>query len=152
MKTNARLFKPQFLYLFLLIGIAVSFNSCNDDDDAKNFLEKYANTVWLDEDESYFRIVNDLSILAESWENYGECYDYGTLVGDHDEGTWDIIENSENKFVAHVTHEDTRFDFTITLTASNNTLTVKIESDYEDDEIIVLTSSNTDVDSLQICQ
>lgn len=153
MKTKTIFFKQRFLYLFLLLGLAISFNSCDDDDDVNSFLEMYANSTWQDsEGELFLRIVNDPSILVESWEYYEECYDYGHIG---EEGTVEIIENSENRLIAKVTYneEGFEFSFTITLTANNNNLTIVFESDdIEDSETILLISSDADVDALEECQ
>ena len=154
MKVDAKLFRKQFIYLFLLLGLAVSFNSCDDDDDDVNsFLEMYANSTWQDsEGELFLRIVNNPAILVEGWEYYEECYEYWTIGED---GTLEILENSENKLIVEITYNEDGFEisFTFTLTVNGNNLTIVFESDdIEDSETILLISSDADVDDFEECQ
>ena len=169
MKTRTKLLKKQFIYLFLLLGVAVSFNSCDDDDDANSFLEKYAGTTWeavtasptkssksktvATTSELFLRIVNDPTILVESWEYYGEmvCYEYGKIG---EEGSLEVIENSENRLVFEMTFSEDGFEFTVTVTlsVSNDKITIVFESDdFDDSETIILISSDADVDAFEKC-
>ncbi|MCK5815949.1 MAG: hypothetical protein KAH07_08395 [Flavobacteriaceae bacterium] len=164
--------KQPLFYLSLLLVMAISFNSCNDDDDnTKSFLEKYAGTTWENTDAGMFvRFNSDISILAESWE-YKEyypyrplkevagkdtdmikpmvCYEYETFEGANIE----VIKSSENKLVVKVTWDagDPEDFETMTFTEINNTISVLIEKEGEDSMSLIFTSSDEDVDELKKC-
>ena len=149
-------FKNNFFYLFVLLGLIISLNGCSSDDETtKTFLEKYDGTSWLvpiSEETVYIRINDDLIKFIEEWEYYesNDCYEYE----DHffEEGTFEVIENSENKLIVEYNYEgDTE---TLTLTVQGDTLKVVVDYSFDGEtgqEILFLTKSSINVDDLVIC-
>ena len=134
--------------------------SCNDDndDDIVSFLDKHGETQWKFQDPNsdtvlYLQINDSQTNPFELWLTFlaNSCYVYQSV---EDDGTPEILENTENKLVIRV--EESNDEYTIvTLTISQNVLTVTNE-DYEngelDEENIVILFANQDVISnIEIC-
>ena len=149
-------FKNNFFYLFVLLGLIISLNSCSSDDETtKTFLEKYDGTSWLvpvSEETIYIRINDDLINFIEEWEYHesNDCYEYEDDF--FDEGTFEVVENSENKLIIEYNYEgDTE---TLTLTPQGAALKVIVDYSFDGEtwqEIIFLTKSPINVDDLVIC-
>ncbi|MCK5815798.1 MAG: hypothetical protein KAH07_07635 [Flavobacteriaceae bacterium] len=143
--------KQPLIYLSLLLVMAISFNSCDDDDDTKTLLETYAGTVWKNTEAGIIvRFNSDLSIILESWVNEkGDCYEYDTF---EDAMTIDVFENTENKLLIRV-HRDGGME-TITFTEIDNTISVHVEENgiYSEAYTIILTPSDVDIRVLEVCE
>jgi len=144
MKT--KILKHRFLYLFILLGLTISFNGCSDDDDEpQTFLEKYDGTKWVFNGEDiYIRIVDNTSIILEEWYFDGDCYEYDTF----NYGSLEIIENSKNKLVIQIT-DDGEIE-TLSFTVEGDVLTVVVTDD-DGFETISLLKTTVNVDEFEIC-
>lgn len=142
----------------LLMILAVV--SCNDDgDDAVvSFLDKHGESQWKFQDPNsdtvlYLKINDSQTNPFELWLTFlaNSCYVYQSV---EDDGTPEILENTENKLVIRV--EETNDEYTIvTLTVSQNVLTVTNE-DYENGEldeenIVILFANQDDISNIEIC-
>lgn len=150
------IFKQKKIHLLILLGLIISLNSCNTDDETSNtFLKKYDGTSWIvpiGEETIYIRINDDLNTFIEEWEyrDSDDCYEYE----DHffEEGTYEIIENSENKLIIEYNYEGETE--TLTLTVQGDVLKVVVDYSFEGEtgqEIIFLTKSSVNVDDLVVC-
>jgi len=158
MKTQ--ILKHKFIYFFMLLGLAVSFNACSDDDEPETFLEKYDGTVWatdnIDSDnDSFLRIVNNLKTLSESWrfDESDDCYEYSFL------GVLNptIIENSTDKLVVEINDAiiigDTSISFTYTFVVEGETLTSTIAFDGTTETITeIYNKTSVNVDNFDVCE
>jgi len=145
---NAKYIKHRFFYLFVLIGLILSFTNCTSDDDgdipSKTWLEIYDGTKWEDGNDLYWRIIDDTNTILESWYQDGPCYIHR---GIDDRFTIKIIENSANKLVFQVIANNTE---TMTFRVNGDTLTVLFE--YNDkSETITFKKTTVDVDDFTIC-
>ncbi|MGA9269471.1 MAG: hypothetical protein WBV45_02535 [Lutimonas sp.] len=151
--------KPlRILSLTLLMIFAVA--ACNDDDndDMIDFLDKHGDTQWKFQDPNsdtvlYLRVNDSRTNPFELWLTFlaNSCYVYQSV---EDDGTPEILENTENKLVIRV--EESNDEYTIvTLTVSQNVLTVTNE-DYENGEldeenIVILFANQDDIGNIEIC-
>ena len=137
------------LYLFVLIGLVVSFSNCTSDDDAdiqsKTWLEIYDGTKWEDGDGLYWRIIDNTNTILESWYHDGPCYWYSIPNGNVN---LEIIENSTSKLVLHVI-EDGNTE-TVILRVNGDTLTVLFEYNGESDTLS-FKKTTVDVDDFTLC-
>jgi hypothetical protein len=142
----------------LLMILAVV--SCNDDDDDNmvSFLDKHGDTQWKFQDPNsdtvlYLKINDSQANPFELWLTFlaNSCYVYQSV---EDDGTPEILENTENKLVIRVDESNDEYTI-VTLTASQNVLTVTNE-DYENGEldeenIVILFANQDDIDNIEIC-
>ena len=148
-----RMLSLSLLMIFALV-------SCNDDDDDDmiTFLDKHGDTQWKFQDPGsdtvlYLRINDSQTNPFELWLTFlaNSCYVYQSV---EDDGTPEILENTENKLVIRV--EESNDEYTIvTLTVSQNVLTVASE-DYEngqleDENIAILFANQDDISNIEIC-
>lgn len=155
MRTNN--IKYRLLYLFVLLGFTISFNSCTSDDNddilSQTWLEKYDGTKWVDDDELlHWRINDNMSTVVETYYHDGPCYAYGTLNLNQcdDIVCFEIIENSTSKFVVQADN-DGEIE-TMTFTVKGNTLTLLFEGVFANDESIVLHKTFMNFDEFTICE
>ena len=145
---NTKYIKHRFLYLFVLIGLVVSFSNCTSDDDAdiqsKTWLEIYDGTKWEDGDGLYWRIIDNTNTILESWYHDGPCYHHSIADGNVN---FKIIENSTSKLVFDVIEN---VNTTVTLRINGDTLTVLLESNGKS-ETISFKKTTLDFDSFTIC-
>ena len=139
----------RLLYLFIILGLTLSFNNCTSDDDedilTQTWLEKYDGTKWEDGDGLYWRIIDNTNTILESWYHDGPCYWHSIPEGNEN---FEIIENSTNKLVIHVI-EDGNTE-TVTLRINGDTLTVLFEENGES-ETIYLDKTSVNVDDFTLC-
>lgn len=142
----------------LLMILAVV--SCNDDDDNDrvSFLDKHGDTQWKFQDPNsdtllYLRINDSQTNPFELWLTFlaNSCYVYQSV---EDDGTPEILENTENKLVIRVDESNDEYTI-VTLTVSQNVLTVTNE-DYENGEldeenIVILFANQDDINNIEIC-
>ena len=155
-EASIRALKVLTLTLLMIFAIA----SCNgdDDDDVVSFLDKHGNTQWKFQDPNsdtvlYLRINDSQTNPFELWLTFlaNSCYVYQSV---EDDGTPEILENTENKLVIRV--EESNDEYTVvTLTISQNVLTVTNE-DYENGEldeenIVILFANQDDISNIEIC-
>ena len=150
-----RAFKVLSFTLLMIVAVV----SCNDDDDDMvSFLDKHGNTQWKFQDPNsdtvlYLRINDSQTNPFELWLTFlaNSCYVYQSV---EDDGTPEILENTENKLVIRV--EESNDEYTVvTLTISQNVLTVTNE-DYENGEldeenIVILFANQDDISNIEIC-
>ena len=150
-----RAFKVLSFTLIMIFAVA----SCNDDDDDMvSFLDKHGNTQWKFQDPNsdtvlYLRINDSQTNPFELWLTFlaNSCYVYQSV---EDDGTPEILENTENKLVIRV--EESNDEYTVvTLTISQNVLTVTNE-DYENGEldeenVVILFANQDDISNIEIC-
>lgn len=134
--------------------------SCNDDedDDVVSFLDKHGDTQWKFQDPNsdtvlYLKINDSQANPFELWLTFlaNSCYVYQSV---EDDGTPEILENTENKLVIRVDESNDEYTI-VTLTISQNVLTVTNE-DYENGEldeenIVILFANQDDIDNIEIC-
>lgn len=156
--------KHRFLYLFILLGLTISMNSCNDDDDDgmesidQTFLEKYYKTQWFQETEGnqtqYLTFESKSEIFIKSWSrddrNFEECFEVEIIDFDNPE----IIDISSDKLVFQTTWNDGEDTYTelFTLTISGDVLKVV----YFDDETnetgtVFYEKSSENLENLPFC-
>jgi hypothetical protein len=156
MVSSSRVLKTLSVLLLMIFALV----ACNDDDDDDmiSFLDKHGGTQWKFQDPNsdtvlYLRI-NDSQINPfELWLTFlaNSCYVYQSV---EDDGTPEILENTENKLVIRV--EESNDEYTIvTLTISQNVLTVANE-DYENGEldeenVVILFANQDDISNIEIC-
>ena len=148
----------RMLSISLLMIFALA--ACNDDDDGDmiSFLDKHGDTQWKFQDPNsdtvlYLRINDSQANPFELWLTFlaNSCYVYQSV---EDDGTPEILENTENKLVIRV--EESNDEYTIvTLTISQNVLTVANE-DYENGEldeenVVILFANQDDISNIEIC-
>lgn len=158
MMVKNNLIKLKAFGLIAFLMFSMSFISCSDDDDPKSFLETHGGTVWnfAEEDAGisiYVQLNSTVSNPFEIWMDLlgVGCYLYQSI---EDDGTPEVIEDSENKVVIRVEENDTDY-ILLTLRVVGNRLTVTTE-EYEDGELdenqtIILDKSSDNVDDLEIC-
>ena len=144
-------------FTLLMIFAVVSCND-DDDDDMVSFLDKHGDTQWKFQDPNsdtllYLKINDSQANPFELWLTFlaNSCYVYQSV---EDDGTPEILENTENKLVIRVDESNDEYTI-VTLTVSQNVLTVTNE-DYEngelDEENIVILFANQDaIDNIEIC-
>ena len=145
---NTKYIKHRFLYLFVLIGLVLSFSNCTSDDDgdiqSKTWLEIYDGTKWEDGDGLYWRIIDNTNIILESWYHDGPCYWHSRS---DDNFIIKIIENSANKLVIQIIEDNIT---TMTLSVNGDTLTVLFESNGKS-ETMSFKKTTVDVDDFILC-
>ncbi len=159
---------PKFFTILILLVMAVCFNSCSDDDDdsptSKTFLETYAGTTWILNDEggipadadvpSYARFINDKTKIFEGWYKLSNeaCYYYNnaTAFG----GTLQIMVNTEAKLNIKIAYGNTESE-TLTYTVQGDTLTVVYkyeEAGFPAEEFTLYFKKTTvNLDELPLC-
>jgi len=167
-------FFKKSIYLFILLGLTISLNSCNDDDDTNpetiTFLEKYDQTKWLTvvelvieegspetiDFDLYAQIDKDPTKFLTFWAKdlFEPCYEKGIVnMEEVTEGeSFKIIENSEEKLSIEVTDEDGVE--TVTFTVTNNVLkmeTTFIEDGETETEALLFNTTDVDLATLEIC-
>ena len=153
--------KHKFLYLFILLGLTISFNSCSDDEDDdepkdQTFLEKYDGTKWVHKigNTSYYKIINNnLNNLWEFYHNEMDgCYRYSSQFEDGE--TYEIIENLENKLVYIYRYNSTDY-ITVTLTVLNDRLSQTIleveDGVTESDDPWFYDKTSVNIGELDLC-
>lgn len=150
MKTT--ILKNKLLYIFILLSLAISFNSCSDDDDdvtTQTFLEKYDGTKWVYTGEYtvYIRINNNTNKFVEQWFFVfeAECYYYDF---DYVSENTEIIENLKDKIIFKYTDEGVTE--TVTVTVQGDVLKVIVQYDGET-ETILFDKTSVNVDAFEIC-
>jgi len=141
----------------LLLMMVFSLISCSDDnDDPSTFLETNGGTVWTISqggESIYAQINNSVSNPFEFWVSFGEdgCYEHVKIT---DEGSVEVIENTENKLQVRVNDDDDEYVI-LTLTITGKILTVKSEyfedGQKVDEETIPLQETSVDTDDLLLC-
>ena len=155
-ETSIRALKVFSLTLLMIFAVA----SCNDDDDGDivSFLDKHGDTQWKFQDPGsdtvlYLRINDSQTNPFELWLTFlaNSCYVYQSV---EDDGTPEILENTENKLVIRVDESNDEYTI-VTLTVSQNVLTV-ISEDYEngvldEENIVILFANQDDISNIEIC-
>ena len=155
MVSSSRVLKTLSVLLLMIFALV----ACNDDDDdVISFLDKHGDTQWKFQDPNsdtvlYLRINDSQANPFELWLTFlaNSCYVYQSV---EDDGTPEILENTENKLVIRV--EESNDEYTIvTLTISQNVLTVANE-DYENGEldeenVVILFANQDDISNIEIC-
>lgn len=138
--------KHKFLFLFIVLGLTLSFNACSSDDDGpQTFLEKYDGTIWTFSGEDiYIRIIDNESIILEEWYLDNDCYEHDTLNYE----VLEIIENSTDKLVIKITDDGETETFTFTI--EGEVLTVVI-TEVDGFETVTLIKTSVNVDEFEIC-
>lgn len=138
--------KHKFLFLFIVLGLTLSFNACSsDDDEPQTFLEKYDGTIWTFSGEDiYIRIIDNESIILEEWYLDNDCYEHDTLNYE----VLEIIENSTDKLVIKITDDGETETFTFTI--EGEVLTVVI-TEVDGFETVSLIKTSVNVDEFEIC-
>ena len=155
MKTT--ILKHRFLYLFILLGLTISFNSCSDDDELKSFLEKYYETLWKSTDRSdyteYIKFIGKTKFELGIWVRHDE-YNEDCFYHSYENDDYTIIENSSNKLVLESTWDDggDLYKYIITITVSGDIMKVVMFDENENEsETYFYEKSSTNVDDLPIC-
>ncbi|MEN8125772.1 MAG: hypothetical protein ABFR32_11655 [Bacteroidota bacterium] len=138
--------KHKFLFLFIVLGLTLSFNACSsDDDEPQTFLEKYDGTIWTFSGEDiYIRIIDNESIILEEWYLDNDCYEHDTLNYE----VLEIIENSTDKLIIKITDDGETETFTFTI--EGEVLTVVI-TEVDGFETVSLIKTSVNVDEFEIC-
>ena len=156
LETSFRILKVLSFTLLMIFAVV----SCNDDDDDNmvSFLDKHGETQWKFQDPNsdtvlYLKINDSQANPFELWLTFlaNSCYVYQSV---EDDGTPEILENTENKLVIRVDESNDEYTI-VTLTVSQNVLTVTNE-DYENGEldeenIVILFANQDDIDNIEIC-
>ena len=163
MKISTIPLKLDFRTLKLLsVAFIMSFAivSCNDDDDEEilNFLDAHGDTQWKFDDPGsdtalYLRINDSEANPFELWLTLQAdgCYVYQSV---EDDGTPEILENTENKLVIRV--EESNEEYTIiTLRVAQDVLTVESEyyenGELDEDNAVILFANDDDLSDIEIC-
>ena len=126
--SSLRVLRMLSISLLMIFALA----SCNDDDDDNmlSFLDKHGDTQWKFQDPNsdtvlYLRINDSQANPFELWLTFlaNSCYVYQSV---EDDGTPEILENTENKLVIRVDESNDEYTI-VTLTVSQNVLTVASE-------------------------
>ena len=156
LETSFRILKVLSFTLLMIFAVV----SCNDDDDDNmvSFLDKHGDTQWKFQDPNsdtvlYLKINDSQANPFELWLTFlaNSCFVYQSV---EDDGTPEILENTENKLVIRVDESNDEYTI-VTLTVSQNVLTVTNE-DYENGEldeenIVILFANQDDIDNIEIC-
>lgn len=156
LRVSLRTLKVFSFTLLMIIAVA----SCSDDgdDDVITFLDKHGDTQWKFQDPNsdtvlYLRINDSQTNPFELWLTFlaNSCFVYQSV---EDDGTPEILENTENKLVIRVDESNDEYTI-VTLTVSQNVLTVTNE-DYENGEldeenIVILFANQDDISNIEIC-
>jgi len=134
--------------------------SCNDDDDDNmvSFLDKHGDTQWKFQDPNsdtvlYLSINDSQANPFELWLTFlaNSCYVYQSV---EDDGTPEILENTENKLVIRVDESNDEYTI-VTLTVSQNVLTVTNEEyengELDEENIVILFANQDDINNIEIC-
>ena len=158
MKTT--ILKHRFLYVFILLGLTLSFNGCSDDDDepeTQTFLEKYDGTKWTyrqsDGDVILLRFNNNTFNTIPYWIKEGDddCYWYNGFE-DSDFGPWNNMENLEDRLIIKYLSNDFSETFTFTIQGERiKFVDYWIEEGVSNEEIYFLDKTTLDLDNLNIC-
>ena len=144
--------------LFFLFLCLILFNCSSNDDDNTNdnpsrtFLENYAGTGWLQDNNFFLRFINNLSAPIETWSVSTDCYSYELL--NLAEDNIEITENSENRLILKYGPSD-GYSGTFTLTVSGNNM--ELEDKYESPgdsgiDILNFTKTLEDLDGFIKCE
>jgi len=144
--------------LFIMMGIALL--SCNDDgdDDMLTFLDVHGDTQWKFQDPTsettlYLKVNDSEMSPFDLWLTFlaNSCYVHQSV---EDDGTPEILENTENKLKIKVAESDTEYTL-LTLTVSQNVLTVESEyfenGELDEDNIVILFANSDDITNIEIC-
>ena len=156
MGSSLRVLRMLSISLLMIFALA----ACNDDDDDNmiSFLDKHGDTQWKFQDPNsdtvlYLRINDSQANPFELWLTFlaNSCYVYQSV---EDDGTPEILENTENKLVIRVDESNDEYTI-VTLTVSQNVLTVASE-DYEngeldDENVVILFANQDDISNIEIC-
>ncbi len=156
MGSSLRVLRMLSISLLMIFALA----ACNDDDDDDmiSFLDKHGETQWKFQDPNsdtvlYLRINDSQANPFELWLTFlaNSCYVYQSV---EDDGTPEILENTENKLVIRVDESNDEYTI-VTLTVSQNVLTVASE-DYENGEldeenVVILFANQDDISNIEIC-
>lgn len=156
MGSSLRVLRMLSISLLMIFALA----ACNDDDDDDmiSFLDKHGETQWKFQDPNsdtvlYLRINDSQANPFELWLTFlaNSCYVYQSV---EDDGTPEILENTENKLVIRVDESNDEYTI-VTLTVSQNVLTVASE-DYEngeldDENVVILFANQDDISNIEIC-
>ena len=156
MGSSLRVLRMLSISLLMIFALA----ACNDDDDGDmiSFLDKHGDTQWKFQDPNsdtvlYLRINDSQANPFELWLTFlaNSCYVYQSV---EDDGTPEILENTENKLVIRVDESNDEYTI-VTLTVSQNVLTVANE-DYENGEldeenVVILFANQDDISNIEIC-
>lgn len=156
MGSSLRVLRMLSISLLMIFALA----ACNDDDDDNviSFLDKHGDTQWKFQDPNsdtvlYLRINDSQANPFELWLTFlaNSCYVYQSV---EDDGTPEILENTENKLVIRVDESNDEYTI-VTLTVSQNVLTVANE-DYENGEldeenVVILFANQDDISNIEIC-
>lgn len=150
--------KKLFYISILLLAIFACSKSDDNPSDENTFLKIYEGTVWSITEEGqtmYIRFINNTRTPVEYWIEFEDCYFYilDRLVGDNR-----ITENSEDRLVFRYFENDDGVEYLdiVTITVNGNSL--RGESEFYENgvlvetDILILSKSTDDVDSLVLCE
>ncbi len=154
--SSLRVLRMLSISLLMIFALA----SCNDDDDDNmlSFLDKHGDTQWKFQDPNsdtvlYLRINDSQANPFELWLTFlaNSCYVYQSV---EDDGTPEILENTENKLVIRVDESNDEYTI-VTLTVSQNVLTVASEEyengELDEENIVILFANQDDISNIEIC-
>lgn len=101
----------------------------------------------------YLRINDSETNPFELWLTFlaNSCYVYQSV---EDDGTPEILENSENKLVIRVDESNDEYTI-VTLTVSQGVLTVVSEEfengELDEENIVILFANEDDISNIEIC-
>ena len=154
--SSLRVLRMLSISLLMIFALA----SCNDDDDDNmlSFLDKHGDTQWKFQDPNsdtvlYLRINDSQANPFELWLTFlaNSCYVHQSV---EDDGTPEILENTENKLVIRVDESNDEYTI-VTLTVSQNVLTVASEEyengELDEENIVILFANQDDISNIEIC-
>lgn len=131
-------------------GETVDSDGCSDSQKCETFLDCLEGTVWLWDNQDYYRFNNDSNNPVDVYEGNYECYEL-----EYPFNSSTIIENSKDKLIFRSGEISTGNYSIITFTYSDGQLSSKDE--YFENSVLIETSnysyssSTIDVDGLTIC-
>lgn len=149
--------KNNFLFnLFAILVIAISLNSCSNDDSSSNTLfESLDGSKWkatVNGYLGYVRLTNNLNKPIEIWdqEKSNNCFDYYLYGSNY---PTEIIENSKNIFIVKMIYSLETYE-KFSITRMGDKLNVNISgfdgpTPFSSDTVLSKTSDN--VDGFTIC-
>ena len=152
MKTT--ILKHRFLYLFILLGLTLSFNGCSSDDDdeteTQTFLEKYDGTKWVtntDEGEFIIKFYDDTNNPYDNWfqEEVGSyCHIYHNT-----KESWgvefEIKKNLNNEFTIESTSGNYIDTLIFKVQGDNINMTYRLLDNGEEKTIYNLNLNKTSI-------